>query len=808
MWAQQQPAPPAAAAAQWAQQFNNGGNMLNNAEGSVSSSADGGDAWKKAQKALEAVQKQMGKVSQDEKSTAEAKLFQQQQQRMMGGYPGGFQQQRYPPGYPGYHPYSPRGYPMYPGQYPPPNNAWGFGMQQQQQQQQQQKKHHDQNAGKNNETVPVPQGPPPPPPPLPPEEKSTGGVAGAGQMRFGFGNRPPRFGQRSPGGPGFRFNNRGGFGNSPRGGGSGGSGYQSRWSQIQQQSPKNNNKFTNDNNTRGLLGSTGHQTAQNTNNEQTQKNSNATSSSSSGGVAGEWPQDLKEFVQRAFSMASNDSEKDDIENFLREKLTLAFNNGSVHTIDWANHPMPFKRKAPPSQDLGKSPRKKAGRWDSGGFISGRNVFTRSRSRSRDRSKSRSPLNRRKDDRHRRRRSSGTSSSYSDDEDREATPSKFDHDRVRGRGRGNRGGRGRGGGRGGKGRGGRGQSYNDIDNDADFDGEKDKFTPNKKMQKNKKKNQNENKFTVDYSEHIKQQLLKKRAARFVDHLHDDDEPDDKPVVKRKQRLSLGANRNAMRSGGDDELDWERIHIVGTCTSLTKKYLRLTTAPDASTVRPVHILRQSLNMVKEHWKQNQDYFYACEQLKSIRQDLTVQCIRNDFTVIVYETHARVAMEKGDHEEYNQCQTQLKALYSEGLSGNRTEFTAYRILYYIFTKNSLDMITVLRSLSESDHEDICIAHALALRSAWQLSNYHKFFKLYTIAPKMSGFLVDWFVDRERILALKLIVKSFRPTVPVSYVCKELAFESTELCIKFLKEKGSLLTPDGLKVDCKLSVSGVMAS
>ena len=61
-----------------------------------------------------------------------------------------------------------------------------------------------------------------------------------------------------------------------------------------------------------------------------------------------------------------------------------------------------------------------------------------------------------------------------------------------------------------------------------------------------------------------------------------------------------------------------------------------------------------------------------------------IRNEFTVEVYEIHARIALEKHDLGEYNQCQSQLAQLYALGLQGRRMEFLGYRLLYFLHTKN----------------------------------------------------------------------------------------------------------------------------
>ena len=75
-----------------------------------------------------------------------------------------------------------------------------------------------------------------------------------------------------------------------------------------------------------------------------------------------------------------------------------------------------------------------------------------------------------------------------------------------------------------------------------------------------------------------------------------------------------------------VEWDRYTIVGTCPEIFKDYLRLTSEPRPETIRPYAVLQRALTELKKRWKNKEtygtSYNWICNQLKSLRQDLTVR------------------------------------------------------------------------------------------------------------------------------------------------------------------------------------------
>ncbi|XP_047165856.1 SAC3 family protein A isoform X6 [Vigna umbellata] len=270
---------------------------------------------------------------------------------------------------------------------------------------------------------------------------------------------------------------------------------------------------------------------------------------------------------------------------------------------------------------------------------------------------------------------------------------------------------------------------------------------------------------------------------------------------------------------EDIDWDALTVKGTCQEIEKRYLRLTSAPDPATVRPEEVLEKALLMVKNSQK---NYLYKCDQLKSIRQDLTVQRIRNQLTVKVYETHARLALEFGDLPEYNQCQSQLTTLYAEGIEGSDMEFAAYNLLCVIMhSNNNRDLVSSMARLSLEAKKDEAVKHALAVRAAVTSGNYIAFFRLYKAAPNLNTCLMDLYVEKMRYKAVTCMCRSYRPTLPVSYISQVLGFstgaaisgasderdtDALEECSEWLKAHGASIITDNngdTLLDTKVSAS-----
>lgn len=254
-----------------------------------------------------------------------------------------------------------------------------------------------------------------------------------------------------------------------------------------------------------------------------------------------------------------------------------------------------------------------------------------------------------------------------------------------------------------------------------------------------------------------------------------------LSKRAQRFASSVQQSASFDDSSEDASQSGPVVVGTCQVLEKEYLRLTSAPKPELVRPQPVLEKHFGNLQREYadpKHRHDYLWFCSQLKSIRQDCTVQHLKNEFCVQVYEFHAKVALEQDDMNEFNQCQTQLKYLYpalKDSVSlPNRAEFLSYRILYAVYMnihseKATIDMKDILRS--EDNIGEPAVQHAKDVLCAALGGNYHAFFsRLYPSKYGHQNYFLEKMVPLLRKRAVECMCAAYRPTLEVDFVCEAL--------------------------------------
>lgn len=96
---------------------------------------------------------------------------------------------------------------------------------------------------------------------------------------------------------------------------------------------------------------------------------------------------------------------------------------------------------------------------------------------------------------------------------------------------------------------------------------------------------------------------------------------------------------------------------------------------------------------------------------------------------------------------------------------------------------MNSLLANLKEEDKTNAAVTHALEVRSAMATGDYYKFFHLYLVAPNMGGYLMDLFIERERVQAMIMMCKAYRPSLTMEFLANTLAFEEMEDCVNFFR-------------------------
>lgn len=233
-------------------------------------------------------------------------------------------------------------------------------------------------------------------------------------------------------------------------------------------------------------------------------------------------------------------------------------------------------------------------------------------------------------------------------------------------------------------------------------------------------------------------------------------------------------------GDEELIFEP--VVGTCETVEKDFLRLTTAPKPEMVRPPRVLKEAVKRVKIVWAEGErDYDWVCRQLKSIRQDYKVQYVEDADAVDAYETHARIALERGDLGEFNTCVAQVQELYKKVGQDEHVqdEFASYRILYNLLVGASeWEQGKILAQFSSTERNRTATRFALRIRQAVISGNYHNYFRLsFDTPPKtMISYLLVHFHDQMRCRALSTMAAAYGPgqpgRIPLHFVFDQLGW------------------------------------
>jgi len=262
------------------------------------------------------------------------------------------------------------------------------------------------------------------------------------------------------------------------------------------------------------------------------------------------------------------------------------------------------------------------------------------------------------------------------------------------------------------------------------------------------------------------------------------------------------------------------IVGTCTEVERRYVRVQSQPDPKTVRPASILQRSLQAVARREAAGEAYDDTGDFYMSICQDLRLQQIEDKLTVEAREGFAICAMrarvglpgeDKGmDTKALSDCLLHLHSLYGKNARQPRQlEFAVYRFLMWLglTATGAPDATAQLNSsLKElaafSPHP--AVSHATDVMAAVLAGDSRRYFSL-TASPPASAreqcHVHDTLLaPAVRRRAYETVLKAYKFVIPLHTLTQLFGLQGAEMT-DWLDEMQAVYDADSQLLDVDAS-------
>lgn len=291
-----------------------------------------------------------------------------------------------------------------------------------------------------------------------------------------------------------------------------------------------------------------------------------------------------------------------------------------------------------------------------------------------------------------------------------------------------------------------------------------------------------------------------------------------------------NDSKSQPNNNEESKYLNSQFIGTSPIKPKSYFRLTSMPKESEVRPKSLLIEWFNELMSE-RQNHSYSYLLDQLKGIRQDVSIQnLLKDEFVISLYSQNLSLALENSDWSEFAICLSQLLDFIFPSNSNNnnnekqekeeinsfsserKNEFIALRILWFSFASwkqqlaTSFELSNFLIQLNNEQIQSKTISIVLKMCLCLFTFDYNHFFKLLAqIENRDIQNLCKYITQQFRIQCTSIICKVYSPTkIPLDFFLSQLGLKDL---MPFQKHEldeilSNLEIVENKLIDCKLSL------